>query len=97
MLKKGARVSMGLTPGWGDVYTWDTPGQFIDVTHVKAGTYDLVEETNPSGRIVVAGPRRTCAMTRLKLTIGPSFDTAKPLATRASIPCPKDVGSGPAS
>lgn len=93
----GTFVSEGMTPGWGDVYTWDTPGQFIDVTHVKAGIYDLVEETNPSGRIVVAGPKRTCAMTRLKLIIGASSDTAKPLATRASIRCPKDVGSGPAS
>jgi hypothetical protein len=90
----GTFVSEGMTPGWGDVYTWDTPGQFINVTHVKAGTYDLVEETNPNGRIVVAGPTHTCAMTRLRLTIGSSFDSAAPIASRASIPCPKDVGSG---
>jgi hypothetical protein len=93
----GTFVSEGMTPGWGDVYTWDTPGQFINVTHIKAGVYDLVEETNPEGRILVAGPKHTCAMTRLRLTIGPSFDTAKPLATKASIRCPKGVGSGQAT
>jgi hypothetical protein len=87
----GTFLAEGMTPGWGDVYTWDTPGQLINVTHVKAGRYDLVEETNPTGKILVAGAARTCSLTRLKLTVGSSTDTAKPLAERGSIPCPKDL------
>jgi hypothetical protein len=59
---------MGLNPGWGDVYTWDTPDQFIDVTHVKPGIYDVIIETNPSGLMTVAGPTKNCSRTRIKLT-----------------------------
>ena len=77
-------VSEGLDPGWGDVYTWDTPDQFVDISAVPAGTYDLVERTNPSGRLLVAGPAETCSVTRLRLT-----DTGVDVtATYAEVPCP---------
>ena len=52
-------IEEGVTPGWGDVYTWDTPGQFIDITNVAPGIYDLIEQTNPSDTILVAGPAQT--------------------------------------
>jgi hypothetical protein len=61
-------VTMGVTPGWGDVYTWDTPDQFIDITSTPPGTYDLVMETNPMGTLLVGGPLKTCSLTRLTLT-----------------------------
>jgi len=77
-------VTMGVTPGWGDVYTWDTPDQFIDITNTPAGTYDLVMETNPMGTLLVSGPAKTCALTRLTLTAS----SVKAIATQASIPCP---------
>ena len=83
----GTYVTEGITPGWGDVYTWDTPDQYIDVTNVPSGVYDVVEETNPTGAILVAGPAHTCAMTQVRLTVG-SPDTVKQLATVPSIPCP---------
>ena len=74
----------GVTPGWGDVYTWDTPDQFIDITTVPAGTYDLVMETNPMGTLLVAGPLKTCALTRLTLTA----TSVKAISTQAVIACP---------
>lgn len=80
----GAYVVEGISPGWGDVYTWDTPDQYIDITNVVAGTYNLVEETNPNGTLVVAGPARTCSLTELQLTA----TSVRSLATQASIPCP---------
>ena len=80
----GAEVVEGISPGWGDVYTWDTPDQYIDITHVPAGTYDLVEETNPAGAILVAGPQQTCALTELQLTA----TTVTALATDPSVVCP---------
>ena len=83
----GTYVTEGITPGWGDVYTWDTPDQYIDVTNVPSGVYDVVEETNPTGAILVAGPVSTCAMTQIRLTAG-SPDTVQQLATVPSIPCP---------
>jgi hypothetical protein len=84
----GTFIQEGITPGWGDVYTGDTPDQFIDVTHVPTGTYDLVEETNPTGHVLVAGPAQTCALTQLHLVAGPLSDTVQQLATAASVPCP---------
>jgi hypothetical protein len=83
----GTYVTEGITPGWGDVYTWDTPDQYIDVTNVPSGVYDVVEETNPNGAILVSGPASTCAMTQIRLTVG-SPDTVQQLATVPSIPCP---------
>ena len=84
----GTFVSEGITPGWGDVYTWDTPDQYIDVTHVPSGTYDVVEETNPAGAMLVAGPAQTCSLTKVHLTAGPQSDTVQVLGSAASIPCP---------
>jgi hypothetical protein len=66
----------GLTPGWGDVYTWDTPGQIIDITNVPAGNYVLVEKTNPSGTMVVSGPAQTCSSTDITLTDTAVTETA---------------------
>lgn len=80
----GFVVREGLTPGWGDVYTWDTPDQFVDITDLPPGTYDLVMKTNPTGAILVAGPAQTCALTRVALTA----DEVHAISTQASIPCP---------
>jgi hypothetical protein len=78
-------VDEGLTPGWGDVYTWDTPDQFIDISAVPPGVYDLVERTNPSSTILVSGAQQTCSLTQLSLTA----DAVTLLSTQASIPCPQ--------
>ena len=80
----GTYIDEGIKPGWGDVYTWDTPGQYIDVTSLASGTYDLVEETNPTGALLVAGPAQTCALTRLALT----SSSVSIVSQSASIPCP---------
>ena len=77
-------IDEGIKPGWGDVYTWDTPGQYIDITNLASGTYDLVEVTNPTGALVVAGPAQTCALTQLSLT----STSVKVLSQSASVPCP---------
>jgi hypothetical protein len=80
----GASVVEGISPGWGDVYTWDTPGQFIDITHVASGTYDVVEKTNPNGALLVAGPDQTCALTVITL----NASSVRVLSTNSSVPCP---------
>jgi len=80
----GLYVAEGVTPGWGDVYTWDTPDQFIDITNVRPGTYDLVIKTNPTGALLVAGPAQTCSLRRLVLTA----HAVRSGSTQASIPCP---------
>jgi hypothetical protein len=84
----GTYVTEGISPGWGDVYTWDTPDQYIDVTNVPSGTYWVVEETNPSGSLLVAGPEQTCSATEIQLTSGSSSDTVQALQSVAGITCP---------
>ena len=84
----GTYVTEGITPGWGDVYTWDTPDQYIDITNVPSGIYDVVEETNPTGDLLVAGPPRTCAMSQISLTVATPSDRVQQLGSAASIPCP---------
>lgn len=63
-----AWVHEGISPGWGDIYTWDTPDQYIDITNVKPGIYDIVTRGNPSGLLELAGPSKPCATTRIRLT-----------------------------
>ncbi len=63
----GAWVHMGISPGWGDVYTWDMPEQYVDVTDVPDGLYDVVSTANPDGALLVAGVPRPSARTRICL------------------------------
>ncbi len=42
------RVRMGLSVGWGDIYTWDLPGQYINITQLTAGNYRLRGVADPS-------------------------------------------------
>ena len=86
----GTYVEEGVTPGWGDVYTWDTPDQYIDVTNVASGTYWIVEKTNPAGVILVAGPAQTCSATEVQLTQGPDSAAVQQLTSLPSVTCPSE-------
>src|SRR5436190_13356344 len=59
---------MGVSPGWGDIYTWDLPAQYIDVTHVPDGMYELASRSNPDGGTVTSGRGRETGVTCVKLT-----------------------------
>ena len=80
----GSWVLEGISPGWGDVYTWDTPDQYIDITGLAGNTYDLIERTNPDGALLVAGAPQTCALTQLQL----SASSVQTLSSSSSVPCP---------
>ena len=80
----GAAIDMGVSPGWADVYTWDTPSQYIDITAVPAGVYDVIAETNPSGGLLLAGPTHVCSRTRIELT----DSSVRELGTASDIACP---------
>ena len=42
--------SMGLSAGWGDVYIWSLPDQYVDLTNAEDGVYRLTTTLDPSGR-----------------------------------------------
>jgi hypothetical protein len=41
----------GISAGWGDDYPGRLDGQWVDVTGVPPGDYELVVIVNPAGRI----------------------------------------------
>lgn len=61
-------VTMGNSPGWGDIYTWDTPDQYIDISTTPPGVYQLEAQANPTGALLLDGVTRSCAATRINLT-----------------------------
>ncbi len=63
-----AWVTMGNSPGWGDIYTWDTPDQYIDISTTPPGVYDIQARANPHGALLLAGTTSSCAATRVRLT-----------------------------
>jgi hypothetical protein len=43
------QLRMGLSVGWGDLYTWTLRGQFVSMTGLPAGDYRLLGTANPDG------------------------------------------------
>ncbi len=42
-------LRMGLSVGWGDLYEWTLPGQYLSLTGLPPGDYRLLGEANPEG------------------------------------------------
>jgi hypothetical protein len=77
--------TMGISPGWGDVYSWDTPDQYIEITGVPDGLYDVVSTANPDGGILESMRGDDTARTRICL----KANTVKVMApgAKASVGC----------
>jgi len=76
-----AAIHMGVSPGWGDIYTWDTPDQYIDISTTPPGVYDIVARANPNGDLLLGDPSHECGATRIRLTAD-AVSTVSP-----SVPC----------
>lgn len=48
----GSWMVQGISKGWADIYTWDLPDQYIDITGLPDGCYLLVTEVDPGGTFV---------------------------------------------
>lgn len=59
--------SMGISPGWRDVYDWGLPGQQLSIDGVPDGTYALVVVANPEGRFLEATRDDNVAFARIAL------------------------------
>lgn len=60
-------MRQGISAGWADVYAWDLPGQYLDITGVPDGTYDVVIIANPFGALAEATAADNEAATRICL------------------------------
>jgi hypothetical protein len=50
--RQSLAVQMGLSVGWGDIYFWNLPDQYIDVTSLPAGRYRLTAIADPDNWFV---------------------------------------------
>jgi hypothetical protein len=80
---------MGISPGWGDVYTWDLPGQYIDISTVPDGVYEVVSRSNPDGALLTSGGREETGVTCVRIQ-GSAVETLKEFPSRSDIaPLPR--------
>jgi hypothetical protein len=75
----------GITRGWGDIYDWYLPGQYIEVTGVPDGIYILETIADPENRLLETREDNNCISVFVALT---RMGTSSP---RARI-----LGRGPA-
>jgi hypothetical protein len=67
---------MGISPGWGDIYTWDLPQQYIDISSVPDGTYEVVSRSNPDGALLMSGRNKETGITCVHIA-GTSVETLR--------------------
>jgi len=65
-------VTMGLSVGWGDFYTWNLAWQWIDISSLPAGDYVVRARADPQGQFTEANV--TNNMTWTKIRIGATSD-----------------------
>jgi hypothetical protein len=58
---------MGISAGWTDVYWWQLPDQYIEVTGIADGTYALVATANPDGTLIEADGTNNASFTAFRL------------------------------
>jgi hypothetical protein len=74
---------MGISPGWGDIYTWDLPGQYIDVSNVGDGTYEVVSRSDPDAQLLVSSRRAETGVTCIRIA-GNSVETLKQFPSQSN-------------
>jgi hypothetical protein len=85
-----AWVEEGVQVGWADVYGWNLADQYIDITDVPDGVYELVQIANPNavanpvGYAVETTTADNCASTVIRL----QGDRVETLESFPSVPCP---------
>jgi len=82
-----AWVRMGVSVGWGDVYTWDVPAQYVEISGVPDGIYDVVSIANPFAQILEVGGQsngtsrtRICLAGDTVVTVAPTASSCPPRA-----------------
>ena len=85
-----AWVEQGIAVGWADVYGWNLADQYIDLTNVPDGTYELVQIANPNGSIVEGTTDGSdpyadnCTYRRIQI----AGDVITPIGDGGPTPCP---------
>jgi hypothetical protein len=80
-----AWVEEGIAVGWADVYGWNLADQYIDITNVPDGTYELVLLANPNNSIRELTTADNCTSIVIRIK-GDKVTT--PNGPGSAIPCP---------
>jgi hypothetical protein len=67
----------GITPGWGDLYDWFLPDQYIEVSGVPDGVYVLETIADPDNTILEANESNNCGSVYVRLLNVSSSPTAE--------------------
>lgn len=70
--------SMGVSPGWVDIYSPSRPGQMLPLADVADGRYAIVAHLDPSGRLFDADPTDNMAYTVIDVRNRRAFEVAAP-------------------
>jgi hypothetical protein len=95
----GVPEYMGISPGWGDVYTWDLPAQYIDISNnVPDGVYEVVSRVNFDGGILMSDTSQQTGVTCVRIA-GSTVQTVREFPSQsntAPLPvCPVGGAPGP--
>jgi hypothetical protein len=63
-----ASVTMGLSIGWGDLYNWNLPDQYIDITNLPAGEYTLTATADVQGFFAESNETNNSTTATIRLT-----------------------------
>ena len=79
---------MGISPRWGDVYTWDLPAQYIDISNVPDGVYEVVSRSNPDGALLTSSRARETGITCVRITgsVAETLKTFRSQSDKAPLP-----------
>ena len=87
---------MGTSPGWGDVYTWDLPQQYIDISKgVPDGEYMVVSKSNFDAGILTSDRRQETGITCIRITGNTVKTVAEPPSQADDAPLPKCASGAP--
>jgi hypothetical protein len=81
---EGAFVEQGFDVGWADVYGWNLADQFIDITGLPDGVYELLQMANPEASVLETTAADNCASTILRIR----GDVVTTIRSNPAIACP---------
>jgi hypothetical protein len=88
--KSSVSVSMGLSAGWSDPYSWRLSDQSVDITELPDGIYRLVAGADPDGLLRESNAENNESWTRIRLFRNEDGVRTAEVMTSAPSPVPAD-------
>lgn len=82
-MTRGEEFIMGVSAGWYDIYPWYRADQYVEITGLPDGTYELVSRINPVQNLVETDVHNNEASTVFRLS-GDEVETLS-MATQADV------------